>query len=203
MCEEACEFFRCTSGTWKAGPRERSPAGGVLRPARVTRHSWLVARDANMSPVEFQKKLWSPRNRMHVVAPEKASTSRSKSAKGEWIAKVYDCGLKGDISQMKVVEDFESRPHKAVSCMVEREKVVQVWNEQKMPKALPGKSGGKLPGGSTKEKAETKRTQTRRNQTKMGRSGKWPQQACTTMFLLIPKNVTSEGPIALMPALIR
>ena len=27
---------------------------------------------------------------MHVVAPEKASTCRSKGAKGEWIDKVYD-----------------------------------------------------------------------------------------------------------------
>ena len=34
-------------------------------------------------------------------------------------------------------------------------------------------------------------------------SGKWPQQACTTMFFLIPKNVTSERPIALMPTLTR
>ena len=30
-------------------------------------------------------------------------------------------------------------------------------------------------------------------------SGKWPQQACTTMFFLIPKNVKSERPIALLP----
>ena len=36
---------------------------------------------------------------------------------------------------------------------------------------------------------------------KMKQSGKWPQQACTTMFFLIPKNVTSERPIALMPTL--
>ena len=59
-----------------------------------------------------KKKLWFQRNRMHVVAPEKASTWRSKSAKGEWIEKVYDyviaCNsLKGKISQMDVVEDFE------------------------------------------------------------------------------------------------
>ena len=33
--------------------------------------------------------------------------------------------------------------------------------------------------------------------------GKWPQQACTTMFFLIPTNVTSERPIALMPTFIR
>ena len=38
---------------------------------------------------------------------------------------------------------------------------------------------------------------------KVEQSGKWPQQACTTMFFLIPKNVTSERPLALMPTLIR
>ena len=38
---------------------------------------------------------------------------------------------------------------------------------------------------------------------KVEQSGKWPQQACTTMFFLIPKNVTSDRPIALMPTLIR
>ena len=38
---------------------------------------------------------------------------------------------------------------------------------------------------------------------KVEQSGKWPQQASTTMFLLIPKIVTSERPIALMPTLIR
>ena len=37
----------------------------------------------------------------------------------------------------------------------------------------------------------------------MEQSGKWPQQACTTVFFLIPKNVTSERPIALMPTLVR
>ena len=53
---------------------------------------------------------------------------------------------------MEVVEDFESRPHKAVSFLVEREKEMQEWNEQKLPKVLPGYSGGKLPGRSTEEK---------------------------------------------------
>ena len=38
---------------------------------------------------------------------------------------------------------------------------------------------------------------------KVEQSGKWPLQAGTTMFFLIPKNVTSEGPIALMPTLVR
>ena len=39
----------------------------------------------------------------------------------------------------------------------------------------------------------------RRNRGVLEEGGKWQQQACTTMFFLIPKNVTSEKPIALMP----
>ena len=38
---------------------------------------------------------------------------------------------------------------------------------------------------------------------KVEQSGQWPQQDCTTMFPLIPKNVTRERPIALMPTLLR
>ena len=40
-------------------------------------------------------------------------------------------------------------------------------------------------------------------QEKVERSGQRPQQGCTTMFFLIPKNVTSGRPIALVPTLIR
>ena len=38
---------------------------------------------------------------------------------------------------------------------------------------------------------------------KVEQNGKWPQQACTTMFFLIPKSIASERPIAFMPTLIR
>ena len=38
---------------------------------------------------------------------------------------------------------------------------------------------------------------------KVEQSGKWPQQVCTTMFFVIPKNVSSERPIALMPIVTR
>ena len=38
---------------------------------------------------------------------------------------------------------------------------------------------------------------------KVEQSGKLPQQACTTMFFLFPKNVTRERRIALVPTLIR
>ena len=50
-----------------------------------------------------------------------------------------------------MVEVFESRPHKTESFVVEREKEVQEWNEQKLSKVLPGSSRGGLPGRSTKE----------------------------------------------------
>ena len=62
---------------------------------------------------------------MLVMAPEGVSTSRSKNAQGESVEKVYDYVIacsspKGEITQMKVVEDFHSRPHKAVTFVVER-----------------------------------------------------------------------------------
>ena len=93
---------------------------------------------------------------MHVVAPKEASTCRSKGPKGEWIERTYDYviasgRLKGKISLMEVVEDVESRPHKAVSLVVKKKrKEIQEWNEQKLPKVLPGYSGGRLPGRSAK-----------------------------------------------------
>ena len=39
-----------------------------------------------------------------------------------------------------------------MSFVVDREKEVQEWRERKMPKALPGFSGGKRPGRSKAEK---------------------------------------------------
>ena len=53
---------------------------------------------------------------------------------------------------MIVVEDFKSRPHKAVLFVVEREKEIPEWNEQKLPKVLPSYSEGRLPGRSAKER---------------------------------------------------
>ena len=52
----------------------------------------------------------------------------------------------------------------------------------------------KFPGFDTRNEG--------RNRSVSGEGGKWPQQACTTMFL-IPNHVTSERPIALMTTLIR
>ena len=36
--------------------------------------------------------------------------------------------------------------------LVEREKEIQEWNEQKLPKVPPGYSGGRLPGRSEEER---------------------------------------------------
>ena len=97
---------------------------------------------------------------MHAVAPKEASPCRSKGPKGEWIERICDDviasgSVKGKILQMEVVEDFESRPQKAVSSVVKREKMeIKEWSEQKMPKVLPGYSGGRLPGRSTEEKGK-------------------------------------------------
>ena len=50
--------------------------------------------------------------------------------------------LKRKISQMEVVEDFASRPHKAVFFVVERDTETQEWIEQKLPRVLPCHCGG-------------------------------------------------------------
>ena len=51
----------------------------VLKRARATKHPWLVACDANMSAVDFEKSLSFRKDRKHVMAPEGASSCASKS----------------------------------------------------------------------------------------------------------------------------
>ena len=60
--------------------------------------------------------------------------------------------LKGEIKQMQVAEDFASRPHKAITFVVEREKENQEWRDQNGPKNL-GFSGG-YQEGARRKKAE-------------------------------------------------
>ena len=38
---------------------------------------------------------------------------------------------------------------------------------------------------------------------KVEQCGYWPVQASTLLFFILPKNVTGEGPISLLPTLIR
>ena len=60
----------------------------VLRRTRTTKHPWLVATDAYMSPEDFEKCLWFRKDQMQVMTPVGVSTCRSKDAKGEWVEKV-------------------------------------------------------------------------------------------------------------------
>ena len=39
---------------------------------------------------------------------------------------------------MKVVEYFQSRPHETVSNVVERDREIQKWKKQRLPKVLLG-----------------------------------------------------------------
>ena len=129
---------------------------------RTTRQTWLIACDANMCPEEFKKSLWIKSRHMFVEAPgEGDSTCRSEGPNGEFIVRTYNYviashSLQGKIKNMEVVEDFEPRPHKAVTFSEEREKELQVSREQKKPKALPGFSGGKHPGRSKVGKLKRK-----------------------------------------------
>ena len=138
-------------------PRNEALLEAVVKRARATRHPWLIACDANMSPEDFEKSMWFSSRQMFVEAPKEVSTCRSEAPKGELIERTCDCviasqNLKRKIINMEVVEDFESRPHEAVSFVIERDKEVQEWKQQAMPKALLGFSGGKLAGRGTAEK---------------------------------------------------
>ena len=74
-----------------------------------------------MEPEDFENNLWYEKRNMFIEAPgEGVSTSRSKGPNGEFIERTYDdviashC-LQGKFKNFEVVEDFESRPNKAVT----------------------------------------------------------------------------------------
>ena len=91
--------------------RDEALLEAVLERSRTTKHPWLMACDANMSPEDFERSFWFRKEQMFVMAPEGVSTCRSRSANGEWVEKLYDyvvacSSLKGRISDMQVVKDF-------------------------------------------------------------------------------------------------
>ena len=59
--------------------------------------------------------------------------------------------LQGNIKDVKVLQEFESRPHKPIAFQVERDRKVQVVRKIRTPEALPGFSGGRKPGRSKAE----------------------------------------------------
>ena len=140
-----------TFGTRKVGPpRNEALMEAVVKQARTTWHSWLIACDANVCPEDFKKSLWFESRHMFIEAPGQGVSTR-KGPNGELVERTYDHvipshSLQGKIKDMEVVDGFESRPDKAVTFLVERDKEFQLFREQHMPKALPGHSGVKLPG---------------------------------------------------------
>ena len=113
----------------------------AVKQVRTTRHPWLTAYDANTCPEDFKKSLWFQNRHMFIQAPgEGVSTCRSRGPNCELIERTYDCGianhsLQGQTKNMEVVEDFESRPHKAATILAERDKQFQMWREQNMPRS--------------------------------------------------------------------
>ena len=86
--------------------------------------------------------------------------------KGEWIERTYDYviasgSLKGKTSQMEVVENFESRPHKAVSFVVKREKVVQVGMSRSCRRCFQVTAEEGCQEGAPKREVEKKRRKMR------------------------------------------
>ena len=75
---------------WHSDAENEAILAAVLKRARTTKHPWLIACGANISPEDSEKRQWFRNDRMHVIAPEGVSTCRSKNAKREWVQKVYD-----------------------------------------------------------------------------------------------------------------
>ena len=83
-----------------------------MKHVRTNRHPWLIACDANMCPEQGAR-----RRRLN---------RQIQGSIGELNERTYDYviashGLQVKIKNMEVVEDFESRPHKAVTFLVERD----------------------------------------------------------------------------------
>ena len=91
----------------------------VVKKARTTKHPWLV--DANMDPEDFNRNLWHKSRCMFLETPEKESPradprahmANSSRERMTMSSPVEVCV--GEIEDMEVVEDFESRPHKEVT----------------------------------------------------------------------------------------
>ena len=108
-------------------PRNEALMDAEVKQARTTRHPWLIACDANMCPEDSGKIVRFQSRRMFIKAPgEEVSTTRSKGLHGELFERTYCCviashSLQEMLRNVEVVEDFESRPLKAVTFLAERE----------------------------------------------------------------------------------
>ena len=115
-----------------------------------------------MNPEDLRNGSWYKSRPMFIEARgEGISTCRRKGPNGELTQRTYDYvvasqSLQEKIKTMEVVEDFESRPHKAVTFLMERDTEIQELRELKMPTALPGCNGGKLLGKEAESEKKRK-----------------------------------------------
>ena len=106
-------------------PRNEALMEAEVKHVRSTRRPWLVARDEVMNLEDFKKSLWCKSRHLIIGAPgEGVSACRSKGLNGEFFQRTYDYviashSFQGNIKNMEVVEDSESRPHKRVTVSVE------------------------------------------------------------------------------------
>ena len=126
-------------------PRSETLVEAVVEHARTAGHPSLVTCYANVTSEGLKKSLWSKERCMFTEVPEeRMSTCRSKGPCGEMIERnvsIRHCQSKfarKNTKDMDVVENFESRPRKAVTFLVDRDGEIQEWCELKMPTALPG-----------------------------------------------------------------
>ena len=104
---------------------------------------------------------------MHVVAPKGVSTSRSNGPQGEWVEKPVTTSLGLVASEENFTDGGGGRllsrgSTKQCPFVVQREEEIQEWIEQKLPKVLPGYSGGKLPREERAQKKETEKKRRKR-----------------------------------------
>ena len=125
---------------------------------------------------------------------------RCEAKRKEW-AKHWQCD-----ESVQNVEDkpWKNEELKKLEEALPRLKEVWIWKRHLRTVQCKNRSGmRRIPSESSLGLDKETRREIVEFLEKVEQSGKWPQQACTTMFFLIPKNVTSERPIALMPTLIR
>ena len=114
--------------------------GGMRVFAVQLRHSvqWLVM--PTLDPKHVRNNLWFKEKCMFIDGPEGRTCHLPiHGPQGESIERTFDYviasrSLQGKFKNMEVAENFETRPHKAVTFLVERDKVVscQVEVRQKV-----------------------------------------------------------------------
>ena len=128
------EYFWHSEG-WT--PRNEALMEAVSKQVRTVRHPWLIACDASMCPEDFKKSLWFKNRHMFIEAPgaqEQAFQLADPKARVASLLRERTIICHRQTQPSGKYHQYghgESRPHKAVTFLVERDKEFQVWREQK------------------------------------------------------------------------